>query len=281
MSGSSSAEYVLGTNPRELDRLGFQHRVWANAAFSLWDRAGLVRGAKVLDVGCGPGFGSFDLAQIVGVEGLVVGVDESEPFIEHARGQARSRGMDHAHFGVGDVARLGEVVEGMGLGGVGFDLAYCRWVMCFVRDPRAVLESIRGVLGEGGVLCVQDYLGYVSMGFAPDVPSFAPIVRALGEAIRSFGGDPDVMRMLPNLAAEVGFEVSFLDRIQTPAARPGSLMWSWPATFWDVFLPRLVELGGVREAEYRDFMRDWAEISRNPSAIMHLPPVYEMIARVQ
>lgn len=281
MSSASPPSYVLGTHARELDRLGFQHRVWSNAAHTLWERAGLVRGARVLDVGCGPGFASFDLAQLVGVDGLVVGLDESGAFIEHAQGQARSRGLAQARFVVGDATDIGAGLDSLDLGGARFDLAYCRWVLCFVSDPRAVLASIRDVLAPGAALCVQDYMEYGTMAFAPEVPSFAPIVGALGDAIRSFGGDPDVMRRLPGLAREVGFEVAFLDRIQTPPARPGRLMWSWPATFWDVFLPRLVELGGVTQGQVDDFMHDWGEISGNPSAIMHLPPVYEMIARLQ
>src|SRR5262247_3920166 len=50
-------EYVLGTDDGELQRLGFQLRVWSAPAFALWERAGVHVGASVLDVGCGPGCG--------------------------------------------------------------------------------------------------------------------------------------------------------------------------------------------------------------------------------
>ncbi|MGB2987712.1 MAG: hypothetical protein WBE26_17740 [Phycisphaerae bacterium] len=40
MSSGDQSEYLLGTHAEELERLGFQHRVWAREAFDLWERAG-------------------------------------------------------------------------------------------------------------------------------------------------------------------------------------------------------------------------------------------------
>ncbi|MFY9341712.1 MAG: methyltransferase domain-containing protein, partial [Planctomycetota bacterium] len=70
-------EYVLGTGADELSRLGLQHRLWSDAAHQAWQRACIRPGQRVLDVGCGPGYAAFDLAQIVTAVGAVVGVDES------------------------------------------------------------------------------------------------------------------------------------------------------------------------------------------------------------
>jgi hypothetical protein len=39
MTTHDEREYVLGTNDEELARLGFQHRVWGEHAFALWDHA--------------------------------------------------------------------------------------------------------------------------------------------------------------------------------------------------------------------------------------------------
>src|SRR5262247_4321582 len=90
---TEDCEYVLGTDDGELQRLGFQHRVWSAPAFALWERAGVHAGASVLDVGCGPGYGSMDLARLVGEHGRVLGVDLSERFLEHLRAEARRRGL--------------------------------------------------------------------------------------------------------------------------------------------------------------------------------------------
>ena len=64
MTIREKGEYVLGTNDEELMRLGFQHRVWGEQAFALWERAGFAPGQTIVDVGCGPGFATLDLARL-------------------------------------------------------------------------------------------------------------------------------------------------------------------------------------------------------------------------
>src|ERR1043166_2067436 len=92
-SENAEQEYVLGTHPDELVRLGFQHQLWARYAADAWERAGFGPGKRLLDVGCGPGYASFDLAARVGTRGQVRAIDISERFITHLRCQARVRGQ--------------------------------------------------------------------------------------------------------------------------------------------------------------------------------------------
>ncbi len=82
-------DYVLGTHDDELIRLGLQHRVWRPRALDVWRRAGFTVGQTLLDVGCGPGYATADLAGIVGDRGQVVAVDRSERFLEVLRAIAR------------------------------------------------------------------------------------------------------------------------------------------------------------------------------------------------
>lgn len=268
-------EYVLGTNPAELQRLGFQHRLWSRAAHQLWARAAVRPGHHALDVGAGPGFASLDLAQIVGPTGSVLGVDESEPFIAFANDQARARHLDHASFAVADAASL-DTLEALEPGTI--DIAYCRWLLCFVPDPQAVVASIVRALKPGGRLLVQDYFRYDSMCVAPRSADFETVIAAVAKSWRDHGGDPDIMGTLPEIATRQGLTVEHLDRVDPGPARPGTLMWHWPDTFWGVFLPRLAELGYISADEHRDFLAVWAELSANPAAFMHLPPMYELIA---
>ena len=65
----SEEPYLLGTDPEEGLRLETQHRVWGEAARDLWDRAGFGMGARLLDLGCGPGFAALELAARVGARG--------------------------------------------------------------------------------------------------------------------------------------------------------------------------------------------------------------------
>lgn len=271
-------EYVLGTNEAELHRLGFQHRLWSVPAQRLWERAGVGPGAHILDVGCGPGFASLDLAQMATSSGRVVGVDESSPFVAFANEQSKARKLKHAQFHVGDVMEIDRVLEAQHIKPGSFDVAYVRWVLCFVPDPAATISAIAKMLKPGGRLCVQDYFRYNSMSVAPLSNAFATVINAVDKSWRDQGGDPDIMGRLPRIAIDAGLSVEHIARIEIGTARPGSQMWNWPDSFWKVFLPRLEELNYISADEHRAFLENWKTLSNDPAAYMHLPPVYEMIA---
>ena len=103
---TAEREYVLGTNREELLRLGLQHQLWARYAADAWERAGFGPGKKLLDVGCGPGYASLDLAARVGTRGQVRAIDISERFIRHLQSQAQVRGLTSITASVGHVERL-------------------------------------------------------------------------------------------------------------------------------------------------------------------------------
>ncbi len=278
-------EYVLGTNESELHRLGFQHRLWSVPAHQLWERAQITPGKKVLDVGCGPGFASLDMAQIVSdanttgqALGGVVGVDESPSYIGFARDQATQRKLKNAQFFEGDVTEIDKVLEAQGIEEGTFDLAYVRWVMCFVPDPEATIRAITKMLKPGGRLMIQDYFNYGSMSIAPRSDVFEEVIDAIKRSWNEHGGDSDIMGRLPSIAINEGMRVDHLARVEIGTAQPGSTMWSWPATFWPVFIPRLEELGYITAQKHAQFLQVWEQWSNDPGAFMHLPPVYEMIA---
>ena len=125
----SEADYVLGTNDEELDRLGLQHRVWRPVVTECWQRVGITHGWRVLDVGAGPGYATADLAEIVGPTGSVLGVERSARFLEAARERCRRRGLTNVEFREADLMEVS-------LGQLGFDASWCRWVASFVSSPK-------------------------------------------------------------------------------------------------------------------------------------------------
>jgi SAM-dependent methyltransferase len=277
-------QYVLGTDQAELDRLGLQHRLWADAAHALWRRAGIQPGQRVLDVGCGPGYGAFDLAALVagvagqGPRGEVFGVDQSGGFIQWLNAQAAVRGLTHLKGLVGDVMDLPGVLSRVpGVAPSSFDAAYARWVLCFIPDPAAAVRGVATMLRPGGVFCVQDYFNYEALTTAPRGQAFARAVKATGESWRARGGDPDLVGRLPELMRRAGLKVVHLNTHQR-IARPGEQMWHWPASFWRNFVPQLVKMGLLPEGFMAEWEREWAELERNPDAFCVLPVVYDVIA---
>jgi ubiquinone/menaquinone biosynthesis C-methylase UbiE len=73
--------YILGTDTQELHRLGVQHQVWAEEAQHGWQLAKFRAGQTLLDLGCGPGFCTKELAYIAGETGKIIGVDLSPNYI--------------------------------------------------------------------------------------------------------------------------------------------------------------------------------------------------------
>jgi ubiquinone/menaquinone biosynthesis C-methylase UbiE len=73
-------DYVLGTHDQEIARLGLQHRARREDAIEAWRIAGFGQGHTVLDAGCGPGYASMELAEVVGPAGRVIAVPSGRHF---------------------------------------------------------------------------------------------------------------------------------------------------------------------------------------------------------
>ena len=86
-------DYVLGTEDEEVERLGLQHRVWRPRMLDGFARAGIGRGMTVIDVGCGPGYASLDLAEIVGPDGRVLALERSARFLDVLVSRAARLGL--------------------------------------------------------------------------------------------------------------------------------------------------------------------------------------------
>ncbi|MFN3652804.1 MAG: methyltransferase domain-containing protein [Armatimonadota bacterium] len=267
----AEAEYVLGTHDEERDRLGLQHRLWSGPAFALWERAGIAPGQRVLDLGCGPGFTTFDLAGVVGPTGRVFGVDVSERFVGYLRERARRLELTHVDAAVGDVQQL-ELAE------ASFDAAYQRWVLCFVPDPEAVIAAAARALRPGGVFAIQEYLHYRGILLAPGSAAFRRVVEVVDGSWRARGGDPDVGRRLPELLLRRGFAVEEVRHL-VRTARPEAPLWQWPATFFRTNLPLLVASGQLTAEKAEAFHTDWQAHTENPGAFFCSPPMVEIIAR--
>jgi SAM-dependent methyltransferase len=264
-SAASARDYVLGTHDEELQRLGFQHQVWRAQAAGAWERARFLPGQRLLDVGCGPGFAMQDLSQIVGMSGRVTGVDLSAKFVE----TVRSFGLPNAEALQQDVQEL-DVGEGL------FDGAWSRWVLCFVPDPQRVVDRVARALKPGGRFVVQDYYNYATMVIAPKSDIVRKVVSAVDASWRMHGGDPDVGCRLPGMFERAGLRVRHLD-VMVRLARPTDLLWHWPGTFFRIFVPTLVKMGLLVEADQKAFEAEWAERSKDPSAFFTSPPMVEVV----
>jgi ubiquinone/menaquinone biosynthesis C-methylase UbiE len=262
-------EYVLGTDDDELARLGFQHQLWLAEAVRGWERAGFGPGDTLLDVGCGPGYVTLDLARLVGGLGHVIAVDMSQRFLQYLRAQIESRGIRNITTRLGDVGQLDVADESV-------DGAYARWVLCFVEQPEAVVAAVARALKPGCAFVVQDYFNYEAAVIAPKDEIFDHVFRVVGESFRIRKGNPSVGSYVPAMMEGCGLEVREINPL-IRIARPGTALWKWPETFFQNYLSVLVEMELLSETEKETFERKWDERSRDPGAFFCTPPMIEVI----
>ena len=268
--GEEHHDYLLGTHDEEVERLGLQHRVWRPRMLDGWRRAGLTEGWTVIDAGAGPGWASFDLAEIVGPRGRVHALERSERFFAHLSEQTAARRLAQV-----SPVELDLVTDPLPAANV--DAFWVRWVLAFVDDPAAVLGKLAAALKPGGVAVIHEYVDWGVFRLLPPVPAHREFVDFVLADWRASGGEPDIGRELPALAAAAGLRIREA-RPMTEVIRPSDCMWRWPASFIDVYLDRLVA-AGKRDAAWAERVRAaFEDASRRPDTLLLTPMVLEVIA---
>jgi len=267
---AATDDYVLGTHDGEISRLGLQHQVWRPHMLDAWMRAGMTSGSKVIDFGSGPGYASFDAAQIVGPAGEIVGVERSARFLSFARRQLEHHETPQVRFLECDLNE--EAIELSG-----FDLAWCRWVASFIASPRALTQRIADSLRSGGKAVFHEYQSYATWRSIPASGVIEEFVSEVMSSWRDSGGEPDIAPSLIPWLTEAGFKLIEV-RPLIFAIRPSQFMWQWPVAFGLSNAQRLADLKRVSQ-EWTDSVRgEFAALSANPNAIIITPMVMEIIA---
>jgi SAM-dependent methyltransferase len=140
-------------------------------------------GEQVLDIGCGAGETSLELARAVGSGGRVLGVDLSEPLLGLARLRAADAGPE---AGVAPVDFVQADAQTAAFAQGAFDAAYSRFGVMFFADPVAAFANIRAALRPGGRLAFVCW-----RPFADNPVMHEPLEAALPVIPPLEPGDPD------------------------------------------------------------------------------------------
>lgn len=131
--------------------------------------AGFHLGEQVIDIGCGAGITSLQIAPLVGPEGHVTGLDINEALIETSRGRAARAGVDNVDFVVGDAARIRLERE--------YDHLFSRFGLMFFEEPQAAFRNMRDFLRPDG------RLSFVCWGPPTDNPWVFELMSVVGEYV--------------------------------------------------------------------------------------------------
>jgi ubiquinone/menaquinone biosynthesis C-methylase UbiE len=168
-----------------------QRTVTNSAQFLVPD---LTDGVELLDFGCGPGSITAGLAEHVGSQGRVVGVDSDAGVLAIAE-------RDHP---APNVTYLQASVYTLPFPDESFDVAYGHQILQHLADPVAALVEVRRVLRPGGLVAVRDG-DFGSMVHYPRYPALDRWLDVYQRVARRNGGEPDAGRRLHEWVSAAGF----------------------------------------------------------------------------
>ena len=198
---AETPRYALALSDAEIARYRMMAEMARADEAAEWDRAGIIAGARIVDIGCGPGLIAIELAQIAGPTGRVVAVDREADAVETARSLLHERGFDNVEVRVADAWSTG-------LDENSFDVVNIRHVLAHntAVDQIRILEHARALLAPGGAVFVVDS-DMTGMRIDPPDADLTDLNDRYAAYLASVGRDPQCGTTLGSLVAGAGFEL--------------------------------------------------------------------------
>ncbi len=188
-------QFSRGDQRAELARLQRQATLLIDRELHMLRSVGLAPGMQTLEIGCGPGFLTGAIADVIAPT-LATGLDLSAELLEVGRTMVQPQ---HPNL---------RLVEGSayhtGLADQAFDFVYSRLVYQHLDQPLAALREARRIVRPGGKVCIMD----VDDGWLvlqPPCAAFDKLTQLAAQAQVRNGGDRFVGRKLPGLMKQAGF----------------------------------------------------------------------------
>lgn len=244
-------------------------RTLANSASYLVPH--LTRGTRVLDVGCGPGNLTAEMAERV-APAPVIGIDYASGIIDAAAANHQRRNLS---FAVGDVYQLDYADDS-------FDVVHAHQVLQHLTDPVGALREMKRVTRPGGLIAVRD-ADYEAMSWFPESHGMDRWLSLYLLVARGNGAEPSAGRRLLAWAHEADLSsiVATADTwlFATPADREWwSSLWA-ERTVQSSFGQQARDRGLATEAELAEIANAWRLWGSDPDANFIVPNT-ELVCRV-
>lgn len=261
--------YILGTDKEELFRLGIQHQVWAEEAQRGWRLAGFRPGQTLLDLGCGPGYCTKELAFLVGNKGKVLGIDKSESYINFLKEIASKYNLniDAIHVGFDDMQLKTGSIDGM----------YCRWALAWIPNPAEILKKVVAALKPGGRMVIQEYYDWSLLQTEPKKQTLSKGIAMALKSFKDTDNEVDIGRHLPTMLPKMGMKVIGFRPLSKIATIENGI-WQWPKTFFQSYFPRLVDQNYLTHEEVIEALQELKELEKVDGATICTCLMVEVIA---
>lgn len=179
----TESTYLLDRSVNEQTRLTLQARIWEPRARTLIARAGVERGWKCVDLACGPAGILIPLADAVGREGSVVGVEIDQGLAAAAEDLVRRHRATQARVLRADAFRNG-LPRGI------FDFVHARFMIAPLGRVQDLLAEMCALVRPGGVIALEEPYGE-PWPCVPESPDWTRMTRLIRQAYSVAGGDFD------------------------------------------------------------------------------------------
>ena len=259
--------YALATGEAAAYRLRLLHGLYGPGTRRVLLEAGLRRGMRVADVGCGVGMVTALLAELVGAEGQVVGIDASTAQVAQARQRLETRYTN--------VRFVETSATSTGLPPESFDLVYCRFLLIHLPEPERALREMGALLKPNGILVCED-VDVTSAGSEPPsaLGAFADLWGRLGPAR---GLDYTLGRRLFHMVRAAGFPAPEAACYQPVRAR-GRTKRLLELSVAEAG-PAFVEAGLVMAAELERTLAEMHRLAADESVLAVMPRMAQVWAR--
>ena len=194
MNASFYKDHWTDIKPERFERYK-QMFEWSDTSRPLLEPAGIQTGDVVVDLGCGPGFTAFEVANWVGPSGHVHGIDLNAEFVEFGRSAAKDRRLE-------ETVTFHHMTErGLPFADNSVDCVVAKNVLVHVDDPLETRRECHRVLRQGGRFHAVE--GDWGLALAEPVPEedWKALIRAASVAFRT----PTIGRRLYGYARASGF----------------------------------------------------------------------------
>jgi ubiquinone/menaquinone biosynthesis C-methylase UbiE len=260
--------YAIASGAEGKSRLKILSRVMQPYTQDLFQRLGIRTGMHCLDLGCGGGDVTFELALLVGNSGKVVGVELDEVILRLTQEDCQKLGLSNVQLKIADVLSWEETEK--------YDLAYTRFLLTHLSQPETVIEKMKIALKPGSLIALED-LEFSGHFCYPKCPAFDRYIELYQQVVQNKGGDPEIGPKLPGMLRKAGFKEINLNLVQ-PTFLEGEGK-SMAQITMEKIRESVLEQSLSSPKEIESISSELKEFAQNSQTIMSLPRIFQVWGR--